>query len=365
MIFDLQPPPEAAAPGRCAELQSVSVAGAAAARLAGRFADATELASCVLQIHPEDADAWYELGAASAAVDAREAARRAWLHTLDLAPANDDARLGLARLAWRDGDLAAARRWLNAISPARRNDAEAQVLEAALDQAAPSQGAMSAILWRLDAGAARSTLSGGLPDWTEEHVSVFRREGATGLGLAIEHARRFDREDLYLELQATHKAGSLVWSLALGGAPDAEFRPERSIRLGVERYDERWQIGGAFTHAEYALGPVEKFDIRAAYDLGADFWVQASTVFVRDENGQGRSGYGLGATWRPIPDLAIDAGWSDAPESSDGTTVDVRSSVLAATFTFSPELHARFGVVHEMRDAYDRTEASVGLVRTF
>ena len=360
MIFELQPPPETPPASRCAQLQTVSVKAATAERLAGRFAKAAELANCVIALHPDDADAWYELGAANSALDVRDEARRAWLHVLDIAPSNDDARLGLARLAWRDGDVAVARRWLNSVSPARRQDAEARDLRISFDQATPSM-----IVWRLDAGAARSTLSGDLPDWTETRVSLSRRQDATGFGLAIEHARRFDREDLYVEFQATHEVGSLVWALALGVRPNADFRPKQSIRLGVEHHDDRWQVGGAITHAEYAIGPVDKLDVQAAYMLGTGLRVRASAVAVRDENDQDRLGYGLGVIWQPVSNLALDIGWSDAPESSDGITVDVRSAVVGATFDLSPEFHVRAGLTHEVRAAYDRTEASVGLARTF
>lgn len=366
MIFELSSPvdlqvqAEAGASPSCSAFAAVNAAAAREARLADRFAQAVQIASCAVRAHPEDADAWYELGAAHAALDARDEARKAWLHALDLAPSYDDARLGLARLAWRDGDVARARGWLTSVSSARRADPETASLASALDEAE-----RSAVDWRMGGEITRSTLSSNLSDWTGARVSLSRREGASSFGLAIEHDRRFDREDLYMELEATHQAAGLLWSLALGGAPDADFRAEQSIRIGLEREDEHWHVAGNLTHAEYAVGPVEKFDLRAGYDLSPVFRIQASAVLVRDEQGRTRGGYGLGARWRPLSGLTLDAGWSDAPESSDGMTVDVRSSSVGAAFSLSPELQVRIGFLAEKRAAYDRSETSVGLAKTF
>ena len=360
MLFDFPTPPDPKPTIQCAALEPVSVAAAAEARRASRFADAARLASCVLQLDPADADAWFELGAAKSALDARDEARNAWLRSLDLAPANDDARLGLARLAWRDGDRLSAQRWLDAVAPERRLDSEARDLQVLLDRSR-----RPAVQWRFDAGAARSTLSGGLPDWTEAHASILMRQGATGFGLAVEHDRRFDREDTYIELQGTREIASTVWSLAVGGALNAQFRPESSVRFGAEHYGNRWQASGAITVSEYVVGQVDKLDIRASRDFARGLRLQVSAVAVRDENGNGQYGCGVGGVWDVTRGIALDAGWSDAPESSDGTTVDVRAVTLGATFDLSTSVHIRAGVTHEMRETYDRTEISAGLARTF
>ncbi len=358
MIFELPTPPETNATGECAR-EVASVAAASQARRSGEFAKAALLAGCVLQVHPDEADAWFELGAAKYALGEKEEAQKAWMRTLDLAPANDDARLALARLTWADGDKAAARRWLASVSPVRRQGAEALELQAQLDSADQTPP-----VWRIDASVAQSSLTKGLPDWSEARVSAYRRHGSTGLGLAIEHARRFDREDTYFEAVATYAAGSVVWSLALGGTPEADFRPEQSVRLGGDHYGAEWDMGAAFSHAEYVAGQVDKVDVRLARELGP-LRLQATGVAVHDETGRNRYGYGVGAVWKATSALAFDAGWSNAPESSDGLTVNVRSAVLGATINLSEGLRLRAGLAHEMRDAYDRTEISAGLARTF
>src|SRR5262245_5362744 len=115
MFFDLPIEPQAGAAIECAAHETASVAAASQARRNGEFAEASRRAGCVIQLHPDDSDAWFELGAAKFALGERGEAKNAWLRALDLAPSNDDARLGLARLARADGDVGAARRWLASI----------------------------------------------------------------------------------------------------------------------------------------------------------------------------------------------------------------------------------------------------------
>ncbi len=358
MVADLpQQPPDIV---RCDVVSDVSVARAAEARRAGRPSEALAIAQCILERYPSDADAWFELGAAKSALDQRAGARQAYLRALDLAPANDDARLGLARLAWWEGDRAGAKKWLSFISAARSRDPELIEFQSALNTAEAS-----AAHWRADLAVAQSKLTQNLPDWTEARASLFRREGLVGFGIGIEYARRFDREDLYLEGQVSYKFGGANWSIAYGGAPDANFRPETSIRLGAETASGPWQFAVTAGRSEYAAGPVSKLDLRAVYDFGDAVQVFLQTGVVNDENGDNHFGYGLGANWRLPSGPTLDAGWSDSAESSEGFTVEVQAVTAGITFEISDPVRVRVGVAHEMRDAYDRTEAGLALTRTF
>lgn len=353
-------PPQIPDSAQCAVAGDVSVSRAAEARRAGRFAQAAEIALCVLSRYPSDADAWFELGASKSALDQRSEARRAYLRAIDLAPANDDARLGLARLSWWDGDRAAANTWLASISDARKQDPEVLDLQRAIDTAEEP-----AAIWRADIAIAQSKLTQDLPDWTQVNASLFRREGATGIGIALEHARRFGREDLYIEAQAAHRIGPATWSLALGATPDADFRPETSIRLGAETAHGPWQFAAYASRAEYAAGPVAKLDLRAVRSFGETAQLFLQTGVVNDENGDNHFGYGLGATWRLRAGPTLDAGWSDSAESSEGFTVEVQAITTGVAFDLSETVRIRAGLTHEMRDAYDRTEAGLSLTRTF
>ena len=358
MVPDLPPPTLDVI--QCDAVGEISVARAAETRRAGRPAQAATIAQCVLERYPSDADAWFELGAAKSAIDQRAGARQAYLHALDLAPTNDDARLGLARLAWWDGDHVGARHWLSSISAARSQDPAVLELQRTLNAAEASP-----VLWRADLALAQSKLTRDLPDWTEARASFFRRDGAAGLGLSIEYARRFEREDLYIEGQVTRQFGNATWSIALGGAPDADFRPETSVRIGAETTSGPWQFSAIAARSEYAAGPIAKLDFRTLHNFGDGVQVFLQAGVVNDENGENHLGYGLGANWRLRAGPSLDAGWSDGAESSDGFTVEVQAITVGMTFEVSDAVRVRAGLTHEMRDAYDRTEAGLSLARTF
>lgn len=360
MIPDL--PPQTIDFVRCDAAGEISVARAAEARQGGRPSQAATIAQCVLERYPSDADAWFELGAAKSALNQRPSAREAYLRALDLAPANDDARLALARLAWWEGDHAGARNWLSSISTARSRDPEALELQRTL-----STAEASLTRWRADLSVVQSKLTENLPDWTEARASLFRREGPSGLGLGlgIEYARRFEREDLYIEGQATQQFGGATWSIAFGGAPEADFRPETSVRFGAETVSGPWQLAATIAQSKYAAGLVSRLDLRAVHNFADTVQVFVQTGVVQDENSEIYFGYGLGATSRLSAGPILDAGWSDGAESSEGFTVEVQTATVGATFEVSGSIRVRAGLTHEMRDAYDRTEAGLSLTRTF
>ena len=93
--------------------------------------------------------------------------------------------------------------------------------------------------------------------------------------------------------------------------------------------------------------------------------ISAHGVVVRDETGHVRTGYGLGATLRAGERSTLSLGWADAPESSEGVTVDVRAISLGLSTAVSPDLRLRADLLREDRRAFDRTEVSLGLSRSF
>lgn len=124
------------------------------ARLSGDYDHARALLEALTSAEPDNADAWLQLGLARSATGDSRGARDAFLRVLALAPEYDDARLGLARLAYRSGDVAEAERMLNSMSPARSGDAEVVELRAALAGRRSEDS-----LWRVDAVASYSFLT--------------------------------------------------------------------------------------------------------------------------------------------------------------------------------------------------------------
>jgi YaiO family outer membrane protein len=356
MSSDL-PPPQIVCD---ADQSAYSLDQARAARLRGDYACARDAAEHVSAAEPNNADAWLELGLSDSAAGDVAHARAAFLRVLEIAPNYDDAKLGLARLAYRSGEADEARTWLSRISPDRAGDAEVEALQASL-RTSPAGGA----IWRWDGAGSYSSLSGGLAPWREASVSVSRREEAQSIGASIEYSDRFDRTDVYGEARYARAMQHGTWELAIGGTPDADFRPEAAVRIGFWSAEfDGWAFDGALTVAQYNAGEVDSLSTSAQRSFG-DWRAHGRVIVVRDEIGDVRYGYGVGAAWRRGDWPAIDVAWTDAPESSEGVTVDVRSTAFGLTFELASDLRLRAGGVWEERESFDRAEASFVLTKSF
>ncbi|HEY8618312.1 YaiO family outer membrane beta-barrel protein [Phenylobacterium sp.] len=331
-------------------------------RLAGRPAEAIPLLEAAAQASPADADVWLDLGLAYAAVQRYADAERALAQARRLAPEYMDVQLAQARLAYWRGDVAEAERRLQPILAAGEHD-EARELAAQLAAARQAQP----YAWRVDLSGARSNLSAGLSDWSRAAVAVTRRLSDTrSVGAYVEHAQQFGFEDTYGEATFGFRRGYV----SLGGSADADFRPEWQVRGGV--YGTPHAIGAGWTAtlsldaswARYWSGDV-RYVQPAVTLVHGQSWIYARWINSFDEREDYRSGYSVYGSWAATPKLRLSAGWAAAPESNQGVTVDVRALSGGVAVDLDSATTVRLDTVHEMRDAYDRTELSVGLTRRF
>lgn len=328
---------------------------AVADRLAGRPEAAVAKLEQVLAARPDEVDARLNLGLALLALDRLDPAEAAFRRVIERAPHYADAWAGLARIAQRRGDLDAARAFAEQARQAAPESAEIAALQAALR---PEPG------WRVDLSGARSRLSGHLPDWTETRLSVSRRlgEGWTA-GLTVEATERFDDSDVYLEGRIDRSFRGGAASLAVGGAFDADYRPKAVLLAGAQT---RIMAGLDATLdaslARYANGTVTGVHPGIGADL-ADGRVRlaARWINVWDENGEYRNGWAATARWQATDRFALRLGYADAPESSDGATVDVTAWSVGTDIGLTDRLLVRIGYLSEDRTAYDRKELSLGL----
>lgn len=328
---------------------------AVADRVAGRPADAVPKLERVLAARPDHVDARLNLGLALLALGRLDEAEAAFLAVTRQAPTYADAWIGLARVGQRRGDLPAARRAADEAARLAPENAEVRALLASL--APPPQ-------WRVEIAGARSSLSAGLPDWTETRVSVSRRLGeGWSAGVAVEATERFDNSDVYLEarLDRAFDGGELY--VALGGAPDADYRPEIALAAGGRtRLTDRVSATLDASVARYPTGTVTGLHPGLRVDLPGDrVQLSARWINVRDENGDHRSGYAAQARWQATNRIAFRAGYADAPESSEGATVDVKAWNLGTDLDVTEHLTLRAGLLSEDRGAYEREELSLGL----
>lgn len=347
-----------------AQAADPAMAAASEARTAGRTAEAVAAFEALSRARPADADVWLNLGlsytAARRYVDAEAALRNA----LRLAPDYADARLGYARLAYFQGDYAEARRRLAPLANAASNT-EVQAL---LRQVRAAEAQSPPL--RLDLAYARSRLTQDLPDWTSLFASVSGRldPNVTVIG-SIEQTERFDKVDTYAEAQVYHRRGNLDGYLAFGFSPNASYRPETALRGGVggEAYRRgSWsvRVGADGGWARYLSGDVRTLQpyVGLGFDRGV---LTLRSINTLDENGDYQSGYALRGDLTATDRLRFDAGWSRAPETSDGRTVEVEATAVGVGLDLTARTSLRLGALWERRDAYDRDEVTIGLTQRF
>lgn len=328
---------------------------AVADRVAGRPAEAVPKLEQVLAVRPDHVDARLNLGLALLALGRLDEAETAFLAVTRHTPAYVDAWVGLARVGQRRGDLPAARRAADEATRLAPGEAEVRALQASLAPPPP---------WRVEISGARSRLSAGLPDWTEARVAVSRRLGeGWSAGVAVEVTERFDDTDIYLETRLDRSFDGGEAYVALGGAPDADYRAEIALAAGGQaRLGDRIHATLDASMARYPTGTVIGLHPGVRANLPGDrVQLSARWINVRDENGDHRSGYAAQARWQATNRIAFRTGYADAPESSEGATVDVKAWNLGADLDVTEHLTLRISLLSEDRGAYDREELSLGL----
>ena len=328
---------------------------AVADRRAGQHGAALVKLNAVLQARPEDVDARLNRGLSLLALNRLDEAEADFDAVLAAAPDYVDARLGLAQIAQRQGDLDVARREVARAALAAPDRADVAALGGAL-RPPPA--------WRFDLDVSKSRLGADLPGWTEMRLGALRAlDERWTIGGAAEWTERFDNEDLFLEARLDRR---FAWGgayAALGGALEAEYRPEASLRAGAEiRLSPT--VAGTLdaSAARFASGDVTSLQPGLAADLAQGrIRVAARWINVWDETDQHRTGYALSARWEATDRLRLRLDHADAPETSEGVTVDIRAISVGAEIGLTDQVSLRLGALHEDRGAYDRDAITLGL----
>ncbi|HVH48791.1 MAG TPA: YaiO family outer membrane beta-barrel protein [Sphingomicrobium sp.] len=330
---------------------------AVAARLSGDPARAEALLAPLVMADPRNSDAAVQLGLARLALGQLDAAEAAFKAALAVAPDYADAHVGLARIAQRRGDRAGA---IRALDAAGADTPDAAALRRQLVETPPQPK------WQMDVEAAYSWLDGPQPDWRELALQIRRTGTATAVGGQIEYARRFDRNDIYGELQIEHRLSDAARVYAaLGGTPDADFRP-------------RWQVsaGGSFRvnggpnatiltldgrQARFIGGDVQSLSPGVEQYVGGRMWFTGRWINLFDESGTHRSGYLVRGDVQASDALRLFAGYSDAPDTDEGIVTDVRSLFGGASIDLGRSHILRLSLAHDDRaTGADRTQLTVG-----
>lgn len=332
---------------------------AVTARQQGDALGAVVLLTPIVAANPDDSDAQVQIGYAFLALDRQDEAERAFRAALRAAPDYADARIGLARIAQRRGNTAAARRELEPVDP---SNPEVRALRQQLARGAEAHR------WSLDIDGSYSAVEGAQPDWREGSVQLrYRARDTTFVWGRLEVASRFGIEDIYGEMgveQALSDRARVY--VMLGGTPDADFRPRYQIGAGAS---VRVTDGGNASvltlearQAKFAAGDVQTLTPGIEqYLAGGRVWLTARWINMFDENGDHQSGYLVRADAQATDRLRLFGGLADAPDTSEGIVVDTRSYFGGASYDLSNRTVVRLSIAHEDRETgADRTQFGLG-----
>lgn len=328
------------------------------ARMAGNFEAAEAGFEAIVAQHPEHADAWLQLGLSRNAQGDFDGADLAFRRTLELAPDYADAWMGRARIAFFNGDLEAAREYL-----ARAGDGEEARSLLARIEAADSPAAQP--LWRMDVFGGSGSLTSGLENWTEFGLALGRRlDDSNTLTVQVDTAHRFGLDDQFLAVRLDHQLASGANSyVSLGGSPDAVFRPEFAVRAGISGSFASSLWGGSLDVflGNYLSGDVQSVTLGVYRDLAqGQGRLGARLIGLSDESGATRSGYALTGEWQAALPASLLFSYTDAPETSEGVTLDVRAFTAGLRYQVNDRQGLSFTLLHEERRAYDRTAFVAG-----
>jgi YaiO family outer membrane protein len=200
---------------------------------------------------------------------------------------------------------------------------------------------------------------------------AYRIDDEITVAAAVEGASRFDTFDAYFEarVDARTGGGASLYALA-GGTPDADFRPRMAFGAGGAQrlFTDDGVVAAAVAtldlrYAAYAAGDVETANPGLeVYLLKGRAWIAARHINIWDERGVHRTGFFVRADAQPIESLTLFAGYADAPDTSDGVTVDTTGWFCGAAVDIEDGTTVRLALAQEMRESgYDRTTVTLSL----
>ncbi|UXN75776.1 tetratricopeptide repeat protein (plasmid) [Devosia sp. A8/3-2] len=304
-----------------------------------RFDDAVSLLERARILDPGNADVLVQLGFAQLGLGNRTGARRAFEQAPAIAPSYQDARFGLAQIAFRSGNLAEARRLTEIVLEAQPDNGEAKQL-----------------LTSIMAGETSETKPPAQSDAPSQPVEE-TKPAPSRLGTTLAQAQKLRGEARFAEAEALYRTaltlspGNADVLVALGQSPDFSrdsTRPRSSSRrhssapdyldasLGLARPAlQRGDLAGARTLVDAIAAErpdkTEVFILAARISLQGGEVLRAKEQFeavLEREPDNAEALVGLGDTYRASGDdvaartrydaaLALEPGSADIQQRSD------------------------------------------------
>ena len=332
---------------------------AVAARQAGDPKHAVDLLQPIVAGEPDNLDARLQLGLALLSLQRLDEAERAFQEVIARAPDYADASLGLARIAQRRGDLAKARAILAGLD---QSNVEVAALSRAIQPAAVRR-------WQLDADGIFSNLSDDRANWYDGAVQLrYRASGRTVYQGRAEVARRFGLTDVYGELGVERRLSdkAVVYAVA-GSAPGGDFRPRWLVGAGgslkVSGGGSATVLTLAAQQAAYRFDDVQTLNPGIEqYFADGRVWLTATSINILDGDGDYRAGYLIRGDGLVTDKLRLYAGYSDAPDTSEGIILGTRSVFAGMSLDLGERAKLRLSLAREHRyPGVEQWDVSTGL----
>jgi YaiO family outer membrane protein len=319
----------------------------------------------VLAADADNLDALVLQGRIAMARSAMAEAEAAFGRALAVEPDYVDALVGLG-----DARLAAGRE-----AGARQAFAQALSRDPASAEIAGRLAAATPLLWRLDIGVDRSSLDTG-DDWRTTTLRLTRRLSAdASLSLAAEASQRFGLSDTFVELRLDGRvAPNLTGHVLLGATPDADFRPQRRLGIGAELALGRplgAKAGDSALRLDLRHDRYRDTDVLTVSPSFRHSFLDGDLALTVGWTGTyagstHASGLSARVDLKLRDDIDFFAGYSDAPEITDGSPVGTTSLYGGLAWQVDDRLTLRAAILRERRETGQRrTEVALGLVVRF
>lgn len=280
-------------------------------------------------------------------------------------PDNSEALVGLGDAQRASGDDRAARISYGKALVLEPSSAD---IQQRLNQPPPRK-------WRADIGTEVSDLTGGRSSWTDSAFGLtYTLQPGTSVGARTRVATRYGETDLQIEARIDHAFSQEFSAYGIvAGTSDADFLA-------------RFSVGGGAVWRAYApagpLGPL-LLSIDGRHDIFNDTSVTTVSPAVQyfffderlglqvrwihsvNEEGTSANGYAIRADLAATDRLRFFAGYSDAPEISEGTLIDTKTGFTGISFDLSDTLTLRANYAYEHRETFDRNIFGLGLAVRF
>ena len=282
----------------------------------------------------------------------------------ELSPDDYRAWLGQGDAAWRQENWPLANQYYTKAADMAPDNED---VAARLKRQAPVHSK-----WRVDLDYGHSDLSRNLPSWQETILQISHTaESNTRVFGRVDYNDRSFATDTLVEIGLEVDVSARV-SLSMSAAvtPNADFRQKWSAQIGtrIKLREGNKKIGPTIALidakvSEYATGHVSSLNVGLEqYCCSGRFWLTATSINVRDENGNLNHG-GMGRVNLAFAERGfVFLGYAQAPETETNVTRDTRSYFAGVSFPVTSTIDARVSFSHNKREnSYTRDRLGVGV----